>query len=184
MSTSVVGRRYAKGMLEAVLQLDEEGQGPEQVARDLRVLADTVKRFNGLELLVLNPAVGDDAKAAVLTDVAERLGCGPLTGRLLRVLADHERVDRLAEIAGAFRHRVDEHLGIVDAEVTTPTPLGEAEVEDLRAKLARATGRTVRLRTRTDPELLGGLVTRIGDVIYDGSLRHHLGRIHDRMIEG
>lgn len=184
MNTTAVGRRYAKGLLQAVLQLQQDGQGPEEVAGELEQLAGVVKRFNGLELLVVNPAIPADQKAAVLVSVAERLDCGPVTRRLVQVLADAERLAQLGEIASAYRRLVDEHQGVIDAEVTTPAPLGEAEMEDLRDKLARATGKTVRLSTKTDPELLGGLVTRIGDVIYDGSLRHHLSRIHGRMIEG
>lgn len=184
MSASAVARRYAKGLLQAVLQLQQERQGPEEVARDVQQLADTVKRFNGLDLLVVNPSVAADKKAAVLADVAERLGCGPIVGRLVHVLAEGERLDQLDQIAVAFRRLVDKHLGVIDAEVTTPAPLDSEEMEDLRDKLARATDRVVRLSARTDPELLGGLVTRIGDVIYDGSLRHHLSRIHGRMIDG
>lgn len=184
MTHSAVARRYARGLMQAVLQLDLDQQGPEAVADDLARLAGTIAEFSTLERLVVNPAVDNDDKAAVLSEVADRIGCGDVTGRLLDVLADNERLDRLSAIVAAFRTLVDEHQGIIDATVTTPAPLGDAEVTDLRDKLAGATGRTVRLNARTDPELLGGLVTRIGDVIYDGSLRHHLSRLHDRMIEG
>lgn len=184
MADSTVARRYAKGLLQAVLQLDAEGQGPEQVANEVRLLADTVADFSGLRVMVVNPSIDSDKKVAVLDELASRIGCGAVVRRLVLVLGESERLDHLDAVAGAFRRLVDEHLGVIDAEVTTPTTLGDAEIDDLRDKLARTTGREVRLRTRTDPDLLGGLVTRIGDVIYDGSLRHHLTRIHGRMVEG
>lgn len=184
MTHSAVARRYARGLLGAVEQLGLDGQGPEAVASELERLAGAVKQFPALERLVVNPAVDANAKAAVLAEVAARLECGDVTRRLLDVLAANERLDQLASIATAFRGLVDEHLGVIDAVVTTPAPLGDAEIDDLREKLAGATGRTVRLNAKTDPELLGGLVTRIGDVIYDGSLRHHLARIHGQMIDG
>lgn len=184
MTRSAVARRYARGLMQAVLQLDIDGQGPEAVATEIAALADTVRRFPTLERLMVNPAVDNADKASVLREVAERIGAGEVTARLIGVLADNERLDQIRAIATAFRRLADEHLGVIDATVTTPASLDDAAVADLRDKLAGATGRTVRLSTKTDPELLGGLVTRIGDVIYDGSLRHHLSRIHDQMIEG
>ena len=70
---------------------------------------------------------------------------------------------------------------MVNAEITSPGPLSEQEKTDLRERLAQATSSQVRLNTKTDPELLGGLVTRIGDRIYDGSLRYQLDRMRGQM---
>ena len=67
------------------------------------------------------------------------------------------------------------------AEVATPIELDSPQAAAVQQKLATALGREVRLKTRTEPELLGGLVTRIGDVVYDGSLRSHLTRIRRRL---
>lgn len=182
MTRSAVANRYAKGLLLAVL-----GDGsvtPSAVAADLEGIAETVARFSGLRLLTLNPAIDPAKKAAVLDELAERLQAAAITRRFLAVVTDKERLPELASMARSFRALVDAHEGIVNAEVTTPTPLDEAAVESLRQKLTAATGRTVRLHTRVDPGLLGGLVTRIGDVLYDGSLRHQLAHLRDRMMEG
>lgn len=179
--SNAVARRYAKGLLQAVLQLEQPGQGPETVARELEALADTVSEFSELERLLVNPAVDATGKVAVLDEIAEKIGAGAVTRRLLGVLAANDRLEQVRGIAGAYRGAVDAHLGVLDAEVTTPAPLSEEDVSALRDRLAGATGRTMRLTTKTDPELLGGMVTRIGDVIYDGSLRHHLATLRRRM---
>lgn len=184
MIQSTVARRYAKGALQAVLQLNLPNQGPDRVAGDLATLAATVAEHRALERMILNPAIDARDKAAVIDEVADRLGCGTVARKLLAVLAGNERLDHLAAVAESLRRLVDDHLGVIDAEVTTPVPLSERDLADLTDKLAGVTGRTVRLRARTDPRLLGGLVTRIGDMIYDGSLLHQLARIRGRMIEG
>ncbi len=181
MVNAAVARRYAKALLGAVLET--EGN-PETVAGELEGLAAAIAQFNGLELLLLNPAVETEKKAAVLIDVAQQLGASEVTRRFVGVLAERERLEHLRAAAAEYRVLVDAHLGILNAEVTSPTALGEHAVADLRDKLVRATGRKVRLSTKTDPELLGGLVTRIGDLVYDGSLRYQLERMRDQMMDG
>lgn len=182
MTRSAVANRYAKGLLQAVL--DGSGTTPDAVAADLERLAETIGRFSGLQLLVRNPAIDSSKKAAVLVEVATRLQAAEITRRFVALVADKERLAELSAIARSFRELVDVHQGVVNAEVTTPAPLDEASIENLRAKLAGATGLTVRLHNRVDPALLGGLVTRIGDVLYDGSLRQQLALLRDRMMEG
>jgi F-type H+-transporting ATPase subunit delta len=182
MINAAVARRYAKALLGAALD-DTIAQGVDEIAPELSALAATVQEFNGLELLVLNPAIDNTRKAAVLGEVAERLGAGALTRRFVDVLAAHERIDHLVACAESFAALVDAHQGVINAEITSPVPLGEAEIRDLRDRLASTTGRTVRLRAQTDPELLGGLRTRIGDNVYDGSLRFQLERMRERLTE-
>ena len=97
------------------------------------------------------------------------------------VVADKERLDHLSLMSEAYGKLLDERLGIISAEVTTSTPLNPGQVAELENSLRQATGAEVRIARRTDPEILGGVVTRIGDVVYDGSLRGHLERIRQRL---
>lgn len=183
MVSRTVARRYSKGLLGAVVEtVGEEGL---HAARDeLRGLADLVRGHGGLRLLIANPAVHWKDKASVMERLAEQAGLHELTRRFVAQLAHKERLDHLEAIADVFGELVDEHLGVLGAEVTAPTPLDEGAAEELREKLAAATGKEVRLTTSTDPEVLGGLVTRIGDIVYDGSLKTHLSRIRERMVAG
>lgn len=183
MINAAVARRYAKALLGAALDDTTTTEGVDEIAGQLSALAATVQEFNGLELLVLNPAIDNARKAAVLSEVAQRLGAGALTRRFVEVLAERERLDHLVACAQSFAALVDAHQGVINAEITSPVPLGEAETTDLRERLAKTTGRKVRLRARTDPELLGGLKTRIGDNVYDGSLRFQLERMRERLTE-
>ena len=180
---TAVAKRYAKALWRTLAGGAGE-ETPERAARILEQLATAAREHEQLRRLLANPAVDVGRKAAVLDAIAERLGAGPVLRRFVRLVAERERAGRLEAIAAAFRARVDEAAGIVNAEVCAPRPLGPEEVRALERSLAATTGRKVRLRTSTEPELLGGLVTRIGDVIYDGSLRHQLARLRERMAGG
>lgn len=177
---TAVAKRYARALFR-VLGARGETEACDRAAELLQALAAAVREHGTLRQVLANPAIDAQRKAAVLAEIVERMGGDAVLQRFARVVAEHERADRLPEIARAFRARVDAARGVLDAEVVTPRPLGAGEIERLAKQLAARTGRQVRLRTNTDPTLLGGLVTRIGDVIYDGSLRHQLARLRERM---
>ncbi len=178
MTNEAIARRYAKGLLGAAL---DNGEPLEALVENLGELAAAVDGHSGLEQLLLNPAIEAEKKTAVLIEIAETLGVSATAKRFLQVLGQNERLDRLRQTVALFSAMADEHMGVVNAEITSPQPLDETAVQDLQEKLARASGRVVRLNVKTDPDLLGGLTTRIGDVVYDGSLRHQLEQMRERI---
>ncbi len=178
MINEAIARRYAKGLLGAAL---EQGEPLEPLVERLSELAAAVDGHAGLELLLLNPAVEAEKKVAVVIEIADTLGASEMARRFLEVLGQNDRLDHLRQAVALFAAMADEHMGIVNAEITSPQPLDETAVEDLKEKLARASGRVVRLNVKTDPDLLGGLTTRIGDVVYDGSLRRQLEQMRERI---
>ncbi|NKB86925.1 MAG: ATP synthase F1 subunit delta [Acidobacteria bacterium] len=178
MINEAVARRYAKGLLGAALDRNEP---LEPMVEKLTELAAAVESHSGLELLLLNPAVEPDKKVAVLNEIAATVGAGEMVQRFLTALGQNERLDHLRAAVKVFAAMADDELGVVNAEITSPQPLDEAAVTDLEQKLAQAAGRAVRLDMKTDPDMLGGLTTRIGDVVYDGSLRHQLAQMRARI---
>jgi len=93
--------------------------------------------------------------------------------------AEKERLDHLSLISDVYAELVDEKSGVVNAEITTAAPLDPGQVAQLEKSLHEATGGEVRISRKTDPQLLGGVVTQIGDVVYDGSLQGQLARIRE-----
>ena len=178
MISAAVARRYAKGLLGVALEKGEELQ---PLAQQLNDLAAAVDSSGPLEQLLMNPAIESTRKTATLTEILEVLEAGAMLKRFVEVLGQNERLDHLREAAGEFTIMVDDQTGVINAEVTSPTPLDAVAIADLEDKLARASGRAVRLDVKTDPELLGGLTTRIGDVVYDGSLRYQLEQMRQRI---
>ncbi len=178
MINEAIARRYAKGLLGAAL---DKSEPLEPLVEHLGELAAAVDGHEGLTALLVDPSIEAEKKVAVLIEIADRLGAGETSRRFLQVLGQNDRLDQLCQTVALFSTMADEHMGIVNAEITSPQPLDETAVQDLKEKLARASGRVVRLNVKTDPDLLGGLTTRIGDVVYDGSLRHQLEQMRERI---
>jgi F-type H+-transporting ATPase subunit delta len=121
------------------------------------------------------------AKRAIITEIADRQQAGQLTKNTLHLLVDRRRIKYLTEISATLRQMNDARRGLLRAEVTSATALPDAYYARLGEQLERMTGRKVAIDKKTDPSLLGGVVTRIGDLIYDGSLRARLGALRSTL---
>ena len=98
------------------------------------------------------------------------------------MLAERGRLHLLPLLLAAYRDRLAAHLGIMRARVTTAAPLDPGRVASITERLKAATGRQVTVETAVDESLVGGMVTRIGGTIFDGSLAHHLDRLRQRFM--
>jgi F-type H+-transporting ATPase subunit delta len=178
MSDPVVARRYA----QALYQEAEAAGKAERVDADVDTLRAGFEGSRELTRLFASPVVPVERKRAVADRLfAERVD--PLTLRLVRLLLDKGREALLPAVARAYGELRDERAGVVEAHVRTAFPLGPDEADDLRAALERSTGQKVRLRLEVDPALIGGLVVRVGDTVYDGSARHHLDRLREQFAQ-
>jgi F-type H+-transporting ATPase subunit delta len=178
VSVSIVARRYAKALLELGL---EEGN-LEAVVRDLGALATAWSSSADLRNAIENPLVGLPAKKAVMQDVATAVGACPSARNVALLLVDRRRARALPYIAEMLRGLADVRRGVVRAQVTTATPLSDAYYAKLQAQLERLTGMRVVVERQTDPALIGGVVTRIGDRIFDGSVRSRLQSMRDALL--
>jgi F-type H+-transporting ATPase subunit delta len=179
MQSQTIARRYAKGLLEAV---GEMAPGTEKaVSAELDALVETIESHDDLRLMVANPAIPSTKKTAVFHQILAITGGSIVVRNFLGVLADKQRLDQLQLIASVYSALVDARLGIVTAEITTSAPLNPGQVAQLEQSLRDATGGEVQITRHTDPSLIGGVVTRIGDVVYDGSVKGHLERIRQRL---
>jgi F-type H+-transporting ATPase subunit delta len=97
------------------------------------------------------------------------------------VVIDHRRIHELPAILEAFDNLLDERLGFVRADVTSATPLDDPQRMELEAELSRLAGKKAKLTFTIDPALIGGVVARVGSVLYDGSVRGHLERLRVKL---
>jgi F-type H+-transporting ATPase subunit delta len=177
MSASVVARRYARALLEigtAQGQLDA-------LVEELATVADAWEASPELRNAIENPLVAHAAKKAVITELAAKINASPTTRSTLLLLVDRRRVQALPYIARALRELADARKGILRAEVTTAAPLADDYYGRLQTTLETMTGKRVVVDRRTDPTLIAGVVTRIGDRIFDGSLRTRLQTLRDAL---
>jgi F-type H+-transporting ATPase subunit delta len=170
LSVQTVARRYAAALADVVTARGEA----RQVQEELSAWELMMESNEGLLEVFRNPTVPYEQKRKVLTALITRGRVRATTANFLQVLLQNQRLTDLGEINKRFAQVLDERSGVVSAEVTTARPVPESSQQALRAKLSTLTGKDVRLSFKTDDELIGGMVTRIGSTIYDGSVRSQL----------
>ena len=180
MTKRAAASRYARALLDVAVN---DGD-PQAVELELAGFAALVQAHPSLETVLLNPALPATRKRAVVTEVLNRAtGVSGIVTRLLQLLAERDRLRLLPDLLESYRERLLDHLQVVRAEVTTAMTLPADRVQGLERRLEETTGKRVSVVARVDPEIIGGVVTRIGSVVYDGSLARQLGRLKERLVE-
>ena len=177
MSTRASAARYAKALFDVAITEST----PEQAEKELTAFSDLVTAHADLRLAFGSPAVPAARKRATVAQILDRLQASSPVRKLLLLLAERDRLELLPDLVSVFHERVMEHLKIVQAEITTAAPLAPDRVAQLQQRLGASIGRTVTLTTRVDPALIGGMVTRIGGTVYDGSMATQLTALQQRL---
>jgi F-type H+-transporting ATPase subunit delta len=175
---SALGRRYANALLE----LAREQNQTDQVVRDIGALLDAWKESSELREIVRNPVVPKPALRATMDAIMDKLGTSKLVRNTIGLLSDRRRLPYLPDILDAFEELSEAETGRVRAEVVSAKPLPEAYYSRLQEKLQRATGRQIMLVKKQDPSLIGGVVTRIGDRVFDGSISNGLSELRETLL--
>jgi F-type H+-transporting ATPase subunit delta len=172
--------RYARALLSAV----QPGEPARQVESFLLGVGKSMGESREMQELLLDPAVSKADRVKFLTDLAARYDMPTEVHRFMDTVVEHRRIRNLPEMAELFRELREEADGIVPASVTTATPMDDAMTARVRSALEKMTGKSVRLTVRVDPGLIGGAVTRIGSMVYDGSLETQLKMLRTQLVEG
>lgn len=176
IQASLAGR-YAS----ALFDLASEAGTITAVESDLETLAGALRESAELRALIRNPEVSREALGRVLASLGDTLGLAELTRNFLGVLAQNRRVAELPAVIRAFQAIAAAQRGEVGAEVASAHPLTDEQLSTLEQKLRAREGRTVKLKTRVDPDLLGGLVVTIGSQRIDNSIRSRLNSLAQAM---
>ena len=179
MSTRASAARYAKALFDVAITEFT----PEQAEKELTAFSDLVRAHADLRLALGNPAVPAARKRAVVAQLLDRQSPSNPVRKLLLLLAERDRFDLLPDLVAVYHERVMEHLKVVQAEVTTAAPLPADQAAQFQQRLGRMIGRTVTLTTKVDPALIGGMVTRIGSTVYDGSVATQLAALRQRLTD-
>lgn len=175
----LVAKRYARALLE----LGNEQNNYALLQKQTRELADVWQSSSDLRSIVTNPSVRIDERRKVIAGIAAKAGWHTLLKNFSLLLLDNGRFDHVVDIANELDTLVDEQAGNVRAEVTTAQQLKDSQVATIKGAIAKLTGKNVLLETRVDPEILGGVVTRVGGTLYDGSVRTQLDMIRDSILD-
>jgi F-type H+-transporting ATPase subunit delta len=168
-----VARRYAKALFELGVDVGTLAS----VVTEVSTLAAAYTESAELRTTLDNPLVAHAAKRAILVDLSDRTGVSTVVKNALLLLGDRRRLHVLPAIAQLLQEMSDAKEGTLRAEVTTAARLPEEYYTRLAKQLEKMTGKRVAIDRREDPALIAGVVTRIGDMVIDGSLRSRLGEL-------
>jgi F-type H+-transporting ATPase subunit delta len=159
-------------------------QGAPQTA--VRQLADFGEAFMvsaELRNFLESPAVDTQIKHRVIEKIVAQQGASRIIRNFLFVIIDHHRAHMFPEIIAAVEDVVRQRQGIAEAGISSAVELSAAQKTELAKTLSRLTGKRIEPKYSLDPALLGGAVARVGDTIYDGSLRSRLSEMRARLSE-
>ena len=176
MSTLKIARRYAK----AVLATATEQQLDDVVANDLATIAKLGEGSADFRAMMRSPIIDSQVKLAVLKD-AFGATINPLTMEFLKLIIEKGRGDLWREIVMEYRALLDDRKNIERIRVTSAVELGAHERSQLESALSARLKKTVVASYDTDPAILGGAVIRVGDQVLDGSIRHQLHVLKDKL---
>jgi F-type H+-transporting ATPase subunit delta len=169
--------QYANALADIAL-----AQGAtDPVLRQLVDFREAYAESPELRNFLASPAVDREAKHGVIEKLVARLGATKIVRNFLFVVADHGRMHVLPEIVEAFQEVVRERQGIAEAEISSAIELSAAQKAEFAFTLERMTGQRIEAKYSLDPSLLGGAVVRIGDAIYDGSVRNRLNEMRSKL---
>jgi len=168
-------RRYATALFDVALERNTLDEWAAQLQRVGELLQNPTA-----ERALVGPSGTVDAKRRVIDSLA-----GPLSREVLALIAimlDRKRINLMPALADAFAERLRQHRGVELADVTTAVELGEAERALVTERISRQMGKRIELRTNVDPNILGGVVVRVGDQLFDASVRGKLEHLRRRLV--
>jgi len=172
-------KRYAKAFLDIGIELSNH----KGLQGQLRELADVFLKSPEFRAVVSNPSIRIDERRASIRAIGKSAGWNPMMINLALLLVDKDRMKYVGDIADELDRLVDLHDGNVRATVSTATKLELSQIESIKKALTAMTGKQVILTTEVDPLLIGGVTTRIGDRVLDGSVRTQLNTLRQTILE-
>jgi len=173
-ATTGVAGRYASALFE----LADEAKSLDQVAADLTTFRRLIAESLDLKRLIANPVIGRPAQSKALLAVLEAAGITGLTRNFIGAVTANGRARELPAMAGAFLAELARRRGETTAQVTSAVPLSPAQLEQLTQSLrAVLGGAKVSIDAHVEPEVLGGLVVKVGSRLFDSSIRSKLARL-------
>ncbi len=173
MARGRVARRYAKALFELA---KEAGQVAE-VGGELTSMGDLLEGNPELHDVLFRPLHPVAQRRAVLDGVTDRIGASTMVQSFFSLLIDQRRLIDFPAIREEFERLASEDAGLRRAEVVSAGPLRDDQLERLRRALSTRTGGEVEVSVRVDPSLLGGVIAKVGDLVFDGSLRTQLRQL-------
>ncbi|MBN2340904.1 MAG: ATP synthase F1 subunit delta [Deltaproteobacteria bacterium] len=180
MVTGSIARRWAK----ALFLLAEQENMLLAVTKEVDRVADAWNSSDELQAAMSNPMLDSKVRTSIFMEVVDKLAVSKTTRNFFSLLNEKKRVSEISAISRELQMLADKKENRIRAEVVSAAPVNETVVASIKAAIEASTRKTVVVSKRVDESLIGGIVTRVGDLVYDGSIRTQLNRIKEDMLNG
>lgn len=170
MASGSLSRRYAKALME----IGNADGSFLRIGQDVASMAKAMKESTELSDLLSNPVFPRSEREKIIVAILQRIGATKTVINFTMLLLDRERMAVLPDISRELSAMIDEASGQVTAQVTSAVALTPAQESELKTTLESLSGKKIQIEAKQDPSLLGGVVAKVGDLVYDGSLRTQL----------
>jgi F-type H+-transporting ATPase subunit delta len=178
MSQSIAGR-YA----QAVFEITKEDGGLDALAQQAADLDAALQDSAELRDLITSPIYSRDQQGRAIAGIAEKMGLSPVLKNTLQLMSKNRRLFVLPQLINALLHMIATERGEMTADVTSAIALDDAQLERLKTTLADKTGKKIKLNTRVDETLIGGMIVKLGSKMIDSSIRSKLASLQNVMKE-
>lgn len=179
----MIKRSTARRYVKALYELAGEQNKNEQIGIELQKVLDLIAGSKQLEQVLANPAIPPQKKLAIFEALQSELDLDSLTVNFVKLLIRKDRIGYLGAVVEEYGDLERQRKGIAVVKVTTAKSMSAKTRESLKRKFEETTGKQVEFEITEDPELIGGMVARIGSTVYDGSVNNQLARIQRRLSE-
>lgn len=169
---------YARALADVVIDRKLDAN---RVASDLEAVNTLLKESYDLRTVFDNPSVTNEQKLKLLDALAAKMSLAREIRNFTAVLISNRRIHAFHEIAVQAMEQINSRLGIADTEIVSARELSSDEKHKLEAQVAKATGKSLRVRYAVQDSLIGGVLIKVGNTIYDGSVHGQLQRMKERL---
>ncbi len=177
MINTTLAKRYA----QALVEIGQERNALDKYGSDLDAIAELMDTSKEFREVMINPVFPKEDKKEIASRILKQMETDPTVVNFVNLLIDRKRIDQLPGINKAFAGKVDEINGITRGEVVSATALDDAEVERVTEALSTVSGKQVIVTTMVDAELIGGLLAKVGDMVFDGTIRTQLNQLKESL---
>jgi F-type H+-transporting ATPase subunit delta len=178
MTETKVSSRYASSFLSSSI----EKNNLEKATADMRIILHAIESSRDLQLAMKSPVIKSDVKESILTEIfSRRIDAESIN--FVKFIIRKGRESLIDSIARRFLEMRDEHLGILQAQVHSAFELSSEHKEQIKKSFEYLLNKRVNISYQIDEKLLGGFVAKIGDTIYDASVKHQLGLLKKHFVK-
>ncbi len=177
MINTTLAKRYANALVE----IGQANNALDKYGDDLQAITDITESSKDFREVLINPVFTNEDKKKIAAGILEKMGADPIVRNFIYVLIDRKRIDQLVGINKAYAQAVDEIKGITRGEVVSAQELTDDQLNRVNEALSAISQKSVVLTTKVDPSLIGGLVAKVGDKLFDGTIRTQLNQLKESL---